>query len=125
WNGEPATEIISYAHHDHKVTLNAMATHGLGCGYRWRFGSVTEKVLHEMPTSMLLLRPRGKGHAPARPVSYHTILVPLDGSPVAEQALEEAQRIATDVGASLLRLAVMATSREGTSRGCLEQIVQQ
>jgi nucleotide-binding universal stress UspA family protein len=124
-DGDPATEIISYAHHDHKVILNAMATHGLGSGYRWRFGSVTAKVLYEMPTSMLLLRPRGKGHAPARPVSYHTILVPLDGSPVAEQALEEAQRIATGVGASLLLLAVMPASRESTASEYLEHIAQQ
>ncbi|HKV03234.1 MAG TPA: universal stress protein, partial [Ktedonobacteraceae bacterium] len=48
-DGDPATEIISYAHHDHEITLNAMTTHGLSSGYRWRFGSVTAKVLYEMP----------------------------------------------------------------------------
>jgi nucleotide-binding universal stress UspA family protein len=124
-DGDPATEIISYAHHDHKITLNAMTTHGLSSGYRWRFGSVTAKVLYEMPTSMLLLRPQGKGHTPARPVSYHTIVVPLDGSPVAEQALGEAQRIATKVGASLLLLAVMPASQESTASEYLEHIAQQ
>src|SRR5258708_1123923 len=63
-DGDPATEIISYAHHDHNVTLNAMPTHGLGSGYPCTFASVPPQVLHEMPTSMLLLRPRGKGHTP-------------------------------------------------------------
>src|SRR5258708_39736890 len=50
-DGDPATEIISYAHHDHEIKLNAMATHGLGSGYRWRYGRVTAKHLLELPTS--------------------------------------------------------------------------
>ena len=40
------------------------------------------------------------------PLPYRTIIVPLDGSPVAEQALDLAYDVATATGASLLLLAV-------------------
>jgi len=34
-DGDPATEIVTYAQKKHDVTLVAMATHGLSGGHRW------------------------------------------------------------------------------------------
>jgi len=96
-DGDPATEIVTYTQKRHDDTLVAMATHGLSGGHRWLLGSVASKVLHVLPTSLLLFHPHGKVHRPADPVSYKTILVPLDGTRVAKQALDEAKSIASHI----------------------------
>ena len=119
-DGDPATEIVTYTQKKHDVSLVAMATHGLSGGHRWLLGSVAIKVLHSLPTSLLLFHPHGKAHRPADPVSYQTILVPLDGTRVAEQALDEAKSIASHMKATLLLLSVMPVSQESVAYGYLE-----
>jgi nucleotide-binding universal stress UspA family protein len=114
-DGDPATEIIAYTQQKHDVTLVAMATHGLSGGHRWLLGSVAIKVLHDLPTSLLLLHPHGKVRRLAGAVSYQTILVPLDGTRVAEQALDEAKSIASHMKATLLLLSVMPVSQESAA----------
>jgi nucleotide-binding universal stress UspA family protein len=120
-DGDPATEIVTYKQKKHDVTLVAMATHGLSGGHRWLLGSVASKVLHVLPTSLLLFHPQGKAHRQAGPVSYQTILVPLDGTRVAEQALDEAKSIASRMKATLLLLSVMPVSQESAAYGYLER----
>jgi nucleotide-binding universal stress UspA family protein len=119
--GDPATEIVTYAQKKHDVTLVAMTTHGLSGGHRWLLGSVAIKVLHELPTSLLLFNPHGKVHRPPGPISYKTILVPLDGTRVAEQALDEAKSIASHMKATLLLLSVMPVSSESAANDYLER----
>ena len=119
--GDPATEIVTYAQKKHDVTLVAMTTHGLSGGHRWLLGSVAIKVLHELPASLLLFNPHGKVHRPPGPISYKTILVPLDGTRVAEQALDEAKSIASHMKATLLLLSVMPVSPESAANGYLER----
>jgi nucleotide-binding universal stress UspA family protein len=63
-----------------------MATHGRSGIQRWRLGSVADKVLHAAKNPILLYRaaenaPR-TGYAELK-----TVLVPLDGSPLAESVL--------------------------------------
>jgi nucleotide-binding universal stress UspA family protein len=106
--GDPATAIVQYAREAPDVRLIAMATHGRSGISRWVFGSVAEKVLRATPTPLLLVRPADDGMAPpVHPLPYRTIVVPLDGSPVAEQALDQAYEVATATGASLLLVAVV------------------
>jgi nucleotide-binding universal stress UspA family protein len=85
----------------------AMATHGRSGLGRWLLGSVAEKVLQAVPRPLLLVRARE--FIPAIPidVSYRRILVPLDGSPFAEQALGQAQAIAAATGATLMLVTVV------------------
>jgi nucleotide-binding universal stress UspA family protein len=106
--GDPATAIVQYAQEAPDVRLIAMATHGRSGMSRWVFGSVAEKVLRATPTPLLLVRPDDDGLAPppAHALPYRTIVVPLDGSAVAEQALDQAYEVATATGASLLLVAV-------------------
>jgi nucleotide-binding universal stress UspA family protein len=54
--GAPAPGILSYAE-AHDVDLIVMATHGRTGLRRWRYGSVTEKVLRGGQHSMLVIRP--------------------------------------------------------------------
>lgn len=119
--GDPATEIITYARKEHDVTLIAMATHGWSGGHRWIVGSVTTKVAHALPTSLLLLHPHGKEHVPMTPVSYRAILVPLDGSRVAEQVLDEAKRLAWETKATLFLFPLPPVSQEYVASDYLEQ----
>lgn len=108
--GNPAAEIIDYSRNDATVTMVAMATHGRSGISRWVFGSVAEKVLHAATKPLLLV------HAPADAprvlprVEYHTILVPLDGSTFAEQALGLAEEMAQDTQARLLLVSVVPHS---------------
>jgi len=120
-DGDPATEIVTYAQKKHDVTLVAMATHGLSGGHRWILGSVAIKVLHALPTSLLLFHPHGKAHRPAGSVSYKTILVPLDGTRVAEQALDEAKSIAAHMKGTLVLLSVMPVFQASAANGYLER----
>jgi nucleotide-binding universal stress UspA family protein len=120
-DGDPATEIVTYAQKKYDVTLIAMATHGLSGGHRWLLGSVAIKVLHAVTTSLLLFHPHGKAHRPADPVSYQSILVPLDGTREAEQSLDEAKSIASYMKATLFLLSVMPDSQEPAAIAYLER----
>jgi nucleotide-binding universal stress UspA family protein len=57
-HGEPAEEIVDYAH-TNGVDLIAMCTHGRSGVSRWVFGSVAEKVLRGTSLSILLCRAPG------------------------------------------------------------------
>jgi nucleotide-binding universal stress UspA family protein len=67
-------------------TLIAMSTHGRSGVSRWLLGSVTDKVLHATVSPLLIVRSRDEGKEPAE-VHLKTVIVPLDGSPLAEQVL--------------------------------------
>jgi nucleotide-binding universal stress UspA family protein len=103
--GNPAEVIVDKAAAD-RQTLIAMTTHGRSGINRWLIGSVADKVLHAAANPLLLVRAHEQ--QPSRPteLSYRRILVPLDGSPFAEQALDEAQAIAAATGATLVLVAV-------------------
>ncbi len=88
------------------VTLIAMTTHGRSGWSEWAFGSIAQKVLHGAPVPLLLLRARTPSAMPTTP-SLRTILVPLDGSTFAEQALPRAQQLAHASGATLLLVAAV------------------
>ena len=106
--GDPATAIVQYVQEAPDVRLIAMATHGRSGMSRWVFGSVAEKVLRAATVPLLLVRPGDDGMAPppVHALPYRTIVVPLDGSPFAEQALDQAYALAAATGASLLLVAV-------------------
>lgn len=85
--------------------LVAMATHGrTGIG-RMVMGSVTDSVLHEGKMPLLLFHP--KNHRAAMTNPPKTIIVALDGSPLAERALAVGQYLARAVGARLLLVRVV------------------
>lgn len=63
--------------------LIVMATHGRGGVSRWAIGSVTDKVLQAAPCPVIVLR----GGRQRELTQLSNILVPLDGSPLAEACL--------------------------------------
>lgn len=90
--GNPAAIIVDLAAAQ-SGTLIAMATHGYSGVQRWLLGSVAEKVLHAATNPLLLVRPAtGESSGEA---SLNTVLVPLDGSGLAEKVLPTVAEMAT------------------------------
>jgi nucleotide-binding universal stress UspA family protein len=102
--GEATTEILRTAQQEGK-DLIALATHGRSGLQRWVYGSVAEKVLHTTHTPLLLIRPTEEP-VPA-PSALTQVIVPLDGSPLAEAALPVAETLALRCGVPLVLLRVV------------------
>jgi len=90
--GKAADAIIEKAAAD-KTTLIAMTTHGRSGINRWLLGSVAEKVLRATINPLLLVRasPEGKADGEA---TLKSIVVPLDGSELADNVLPLVTQIA-------------------------------
>lgn len=104
--GDPATEILREAA-TNEVDLVTMATHGRTGLNRLLFGSVALKVLQACPIPMLLFRPLLRYDDSLSPVErtdparFQRVLVPLDGSAVAEEVVPALERLARALQASL------------------------
>jgi nucleotide-binding universal stress UspA family protein len=101
----PANTIITYAKAQ-GINLILMTTHGRSGLTRWTFGRVAEKVLRRAPCPTILLR----SHQEIAPDQIKRILVPLDGSSLAEQVLGPTRRITEALDADLYLLRVIEPS---------------
>lgn len=116
--GDVARSIVQHQE-ENAADLIAMCTHGEGNLHTLLFGRIAQQVLRRGTIPVLLVRP--ESGAPAFGVGEiagfqpHTILVPLDGSPPAEDALSVAADVARLLGAELHLLMVVPTF--GTIRG--------
>lgn len=86
-----------------QVDLIAMTTHGRSGFMRWALGSVAERIVSETPLPVFLVRETTSW----RGDQLRRILVPLDGSLLAAEALPEAVALAKAAGAELLLLQVI------------------
>jgi nucleotide-binding universal stress UspA family protein len=114
--GSPAAQIIAEAAEDPDCLI-AMSTHGRSGLTRWVMGSVTSKVLQGTKNPMLVVRPDEKN--PPAEVNLDTIIVPLDGSALSEQALPYAVRLATEL--KLRVVLARVTPSEGEYHQYLEE----
>ena len=101
--GHPAEVIVDRAAAA-PGSLIAMTTHGRSGIQRWLLGSVAEKVLHATREHLLLVR--GGDGTPTDAVSLRSILVPLDGSKVAESVLPQAVELATKLNLDIVLIRV-------------------
>jgi nucleotide-binding universal stress UspA family protein len=83
--GNAAEVVIERAASD-KDTLIVMATHGRSGIERWLLGSVADKVLHGSNNHLFLVRATDQSEIVGEAV-LKTVIVPLDGSPLAEKVL--------------------------------------
>ncbi len=102
--GNPA-EVIADRAAAHSGTLIAMATHGRSGVQRWLLGSVATKVLHAATNPLLLVRATENSET-GKESPLKTVLVPLDGSTLAELVLPYVVALAkeTDLEVVLLRV---------------------
>ena len=108
--GQAAAEIISEADPE-SGTLIAMSTHGRSGLARWAFGSVTDRVLRGTRSSMLLVRSKEE-HSLRPQAQLEEVIVPLDGSALADEILPHVVVLAKSMSLSviLLRAAVPPTA---------------
>ena len=92
--GEPGPEIIARLQSG-EFAFGAMTTHGRQGLDRLLMGSVAETVVRTSETPLFINRPD------ARIGDWKKILVPLDGSPLAEEILEDVEPLARTSGATL------------------------
>jgi nucleotide-binding universal stress UspA family protein len=111
--GFAAEQIIAAAASEQTVLI-AMATHGYSGLRRWRLGSVTDKVVHAATTPVLIVR--GAADALAAAPTLKHILVPLDGSDLARQALPIAVDLARAAAADITLLQVVDVVPEADPR---------
>jgi nucleotide-binding universal stress UspA family protein len=90
--GRPEDIIIAAASAD-RATLIAMATHGRSGVTRWLLGSVTEKVLRGTVNPLLVVRATGNSKTDGK-AALRSVIVPLDGSDVAETILSPVTALA-------------------------------
>jgi nucleotide-binding universal stress UspA family protein len=101
--GPPADAIVLYAE-EKAVDLILMSSHGRTGSSRWVYGSVAEKVMHHAPCATCIIR----AHVSIDMFQNRKILVPLDGSELAEQALEPALAIAAAVDSDVVMLRIVS-----------------
>jgi nucleotide-binding universal stress UspA family protein len=104
-HGSPAAWIAAEAGVG-PVDLVAMTTHGRSGPNRWLCGSVAESVVASSPVPVLLERAWQPIRREPLLADQPTLLVPLDGSALAESAIEPAAAFADDLGAELVLLRV-------------------
>jgi nucleotide-binding universal stress UspA family protein len=102
-HGHPAQAIVDEAERL-PDTLVTMATHGYSGIQRWLLGSVAHKVVQVVDSPVLLL-PSGATSPSGGPVELERIIVPLDGSDLAEQILPHVRQLsaALDMEVILVR----------------------
>lgn len=101
--GRPAAAILDFAERE-RVDLIAMATHGRAGLARMVYGSVTDAVLRHSRIPLLVTH---AADAPlVRTPRLSRILVPLDGSGLAENALPHARELALAHGADVVLFAI-------------------
>ena len=101
--------IVSYTQQQPQVQLIALTTRGRNAVGRTIFGSVAEQVFASARTSLLVLHPPKGGNAASEPLvstSYQTIIVLLDNSAGAKQALQQATNLAQACQAILVLVAI-------------------
>lgn len=84
--------------------LIVMATHGRGGLGRWAYGSVASATLAKAPVPVLLVRAWQLDQLPDQGGKRARLLLPLDGSPFAEEALPAARALQRMLDAELLLL---------------------
>jgi len=108
--GRPVDEILAFADQV-GADLIAMSTHGRSGIGRWVFGSVADRLLRGATCPVLLVRAKSRGTvtAPPPPISYQRILVPLDGSELAEQVIPYVKALIRPRYTRVLLVSVLTT----------------
>jgi nucleotide-binding universal stress UspA family protein len=99
--GSAADSILQYSK-ENDVDLIVMSSHGRSGLNRWVYGSVAERIMSQAPCPTLIINSRLASQEPAP----KRILVPLDGSELAEKAIQPALNLAQTLDAQLYLLSV-------------------
>jgi nucleotide-binding universal stress UspA family protein len=100
-NGRPEEVIVEKA--SEKTTLVTIATHGRSGMNRFMLGSIAEKVLRAAASPILLVRAT-EGVNSDGEATLNSVIVPLDGSELAESVLASVRALARELGLEVMLL---------------------
>ena len=104
--GHPAEEILRYAD-ENDIDLILMATHGRSGVRRWAIGSVADKVLRSSKVHVWLARAGIPEETVYDKWPSRTLLVPLDGSELAESVLPHVEALTKQRGAESVEVVLI------------------
>jgi nucleotide-binding universal stress UspA family protein len=116
--GYPAEEILKYAE-DHHIDMILMSTHGHSGVRRWALGSVAYKVLHASKVPVWLVHSGTPGEIVYDKWPKRTILVPLDGSRLAEAALSHAEALVRQRGTQAVEILLLSVYEPVTNSAAI------
>ena len=114
--GYPAEEILRYAD-ENDIDLILMATHGRSGVKRWVMGSVADKVLRASNVPVWLVRAGVTGQIAYDKWPRRTILVPLDGSELAEAVLPHVEVLAEQRDTELVDVVLLSVAEPRAESG--------
>lgn len=102
-HGKAADQILDYVERN-KIDIMAMASHGHSGLRRWVIGSTADKIIRGTKAPVLMVYGKEKSVS-RQPKAFTHVLLPLDGSKIAEASLPYAESIVnkTKVRVSLFR----------------------
>ena len=103
--GNPADEIVAVGENE-GCDLIAMSTHGRNFLARGILGSVTDKVVHTSEVPVLTITPEKAKMYHDEETSFSRVMVPLDGSPLAESVLPYVEEVARKLPLKILLVRV-------------------
>jgi nucleotide-binding universal stress UspA family protein len=113
--GTKVAELLLEHAADVGAELIVMATHGYGPLKRAWLGSVADAVTRHTPVPIVLIRPAADGASRLTPESlFRHVLIPLDGSPTAEEVLPHAIAVGQLANARYTLLQVVLPPFVGT-----------
>lgn len=105
-DGEVAPTIAQHAQSE-GTDLIVMMTHARGPMGRFWLGSVTDELMRSAPAPVLLVHPHDRETNLKADIAFRHVLIPLDGTPLAEQILAPAGNLANISGAEITLLRVV------------------
>ena len=99
-DGDPV-HLVAEATNNPPDALVAMASHGRSGLSRWVFGSVMDRVLHETSNPLLVVRAQDQPPEESA-AEIKTLIVPADGSAVAEQVFPHAVALAKALSLNII-----------------------
>lgn len=104
--GNPEEIILARAEADEKILI-AMATHGRSGIARWLLGSVAEKVVREVKNPLFLVHAKEAAKSDGQ-AAFSSIIVPLDGSKLAECVLPYVVELAKAITLKIVLLQIFS-----------------
>ena len=103
----PALRALPPHAHDIDADLVVMSTHGHGGEGHRLLGGVADHLVRHVTTPVLLVRPPSENPPPPRTPRFEHVLVPLDGSTLAEEVLPSARTLGRPFASRLTLLRVL------------------
>ena len=115
--GNPPMEILRVAEEE-KCGLIAMSTHGRNPVARGVLGSVTDQVVHHAALPVLTVTPhKARQYREAEGSFLNTVILPLDGSELAERARPYVEKLARSLSLEVLLVRVVHLEYQAYATG--------